>query len=93
MKAYRFIAKWDVDEAPAVGDVLPESYVWDGDEPTDEGLGGTCAFSKRSVAERYAQYSHGNGWIVEVEGERLKSGDMDYEVIITDAVVTEVREW
>lgn len=93
MTGYRFVASWDVENAPKVGDRLPSSYVWDGDKQTDEKLDGTCAFETRAAVEKYAENSHGRGWIVEIEGEHAGSGDLAYEVIIADAVVTAVENW
>ena len=86
-RAYRLISD-DYDE-PTIGDVLPQSNVWDGDEETDEELPGTCAFATRAAVDEYAQWSH--GWIVEIEGEQVATGDLPYEVIIADAVVMAVE--
>jgi hypothetical protein len=89
MKAYRFEKK-----KVAVDDTLENSHVWDGDQVTDDELPGVCAFETRMQAEKYAQYSHNIGKIVEIEGERAGSGlDMVGEVIIRDAVVTAIYEW
>ncbi len=89
MKAYRFEEKNVV-----VGDALENSHVWDGDQPTDDEFPGVCAFETKEQAEKYAQYSHNLGQIVEIVGELAETGlDMIGEVIIRDAVVTAIYAW
>ena len=89
MKAYRFEEKNVV-----AGDTLENSRVWDGDQPTDDELPGVCAFETKEQAEKYAQYSHNLGQIVEIEGEKVGTGlDLVGEVIIRDAVVTAIYAW
>jgi hypothetical protein len=82
------------DAEPTVGDILPTSYVWDGDEQTDDQLDGTCAFETREQVENYAQHSKGCGWLVQLGGNSMSWGsDMVGEVIIRDAVVIAVEKW
>jgi hypothetical protein len=76
---------------PQVGDDLAPSYVWIGDEPTDEMLSGTCAFDTRAACEQYAKYSR--GWIVELTGEDYRYGELDGEIIIESACVVSVETW
>jgi len=89
---YRFIAEWDVDEPPKIGDRLDHSYRWEGDERTDDELGGTCAFETREDIEEYTAYSRGCGWIVTITGELAGWGELPGEIIVRDATVTEVEE-
>ena len=77
------------DEAPVVGQTLDRSYVWDGDEPTEERLQGTCAFETEAQARSYG--SAGSGlYLVEIIGDRVMAGALVGEVIIRDAVVLRV---
>ena len=55
-----------VDHAVAVGDELSNSFVWDGDDKTDDELPGTCAFEGWTAMATYAQYSRGCGKIVAI---------------------------
>ena len=89
-KGWRYV---DGSDAPQVGALLDPSYVWDGDEPTDEELPGTCAWDTRAACETYAQYSHGCGWLVEVSGEYAGSGSEPAEIILTDALVISAERW
>jgi hypothetical protein len=89
---YRFVNKFD-DAKPSVGDVLNNSFTWDGDERTDDELAGTCAFETVEQCEKYAQYSKGCGWIIEIGGYDEGYGDLDGEILIGDATVISVREW
>jgi len=77
------------DEAPTVGQTLDRSYVWSGDEPTDERLQGTCAFDTEIAARRYGKAGSGL-YLVEISGDRVMAGELVGEVIIRDAVVTRV---
>lgn len=90
---YRFIDK-DFQEKPKVGDILPHSYTWEGDEWTDEELKGTSAFEDRQQVEEYAKHSKGRGWLVTLSTEEpISYGDLPGEIIMPDAEVTEVEEW
>jgi len=80
-----------MENSPAVGDMLPRSNVWEGDEPTDVELPGTCAWDTLSSAEKYAQYSH--EYIVLIGGVLVQSGDLAGEIIIDDAQVFAVWKW
>jgi len=82
---YRYIEEGE----PQVGDILPTSYVWDGDEWTDEQLPGTCCFSSIQAIIEYSQWCE-TGWIVIVSGDPLKTGELPYEVIIREAEVISV---
>lgn len=80
-----------VETLPVIGETLGRSYVWDGDQITDEALPGTCAFSTLAAAREYGRWSRGF-WIIGLAGERACWGDLAYEVIIRDAVVVEIIE-
>lgn len=84
IKAYRV-----QDEAPVVGATLDRSYVWDGDEPTEERLQGTCAFETEAQARGYGKAGSGL-YLVEMDGERVMAGALNGEVIVRDAVVSRV---
>ena len=90
---YRFISR-DFSHEPKIGDVLENSFVWDGDEITDTELNGTCCFETRAQIEKYAKYSKGNGWIVTVGGDAAGFGD-DFvgEILIANAEVLDVSPW
>lgn len=75
-------------DAPKVGEVLPNSYVWDGDQPTDEELPGTCCWPTRERALRYCDWG---GYLVRVEGELVCYGDEPDEVIVRNARVISVE--
>ena len=92
MKGYRYIDNY-YSSRPEVGDILPTSFVWDGDEQTDEELAGTCCFDSLEALKEYAKWSKGCGVLVIVEGEMKGWGDLANEVIIADAEVLEVIEW
>lgn len=77
------------DEAPVVGQTLERSYVWAGDEPTEERLQGTCAFETEEQARRYGKAGTGL-YLVEITGDRVMAGALVGEVIIRDAVVRRV---
>tara|TARA_R110000782_G_scaffold250759_1_gene338128 strand:+ start:32 stop:331 length:300 start_codon:yes stop_codon:yes gene_type:complete len=87
---YRFISP-DFSGEPQVGDNLENSNVWDGDEPTDYELGGTCAFSTLGECEKYATWSE--GWIVMIGGESEGYGELKGELLIGDALVLSVAKW
>jgi len=83
-----------VDHDVTVGDELGNSYVWDGDDKTDEELPGTCAFESWTAMAKYAQYSQGCGKIVVLTGDSAGRGtDFADEVYISDATVVAVLEW
>jgi dissimilatory sulfite reductase (desulfoviridin) alpha/beta subunit len=90
---YRFISR-DFSAEPQIGDSLENSFVWDGDEITEDELRGTCCFETRAQVEAYAKYSKGNGWIVMVGGDSAGRGD-DFvgEILIAHAEVLEVSPW
>lgn len=90
---YRFISR-DFSAEPLAGDSLDKSFVWDGDEITNVELHGTCCFETRDQIEKYAKYSKGTGWIVAVGGDMAGRGD-DFigEILIGNAIVTEVSPW
>jgi len=84
MTAYRY-----TDRAVRVGDELPASHEWVGDEMTGVELDGTCAFAALEQAMEYARWSPGQ--VVEIEGELAHYGsDMEGEVIVADARVTRI---
>ena len=89
---WRFIYDWD-GAAPFVGQELPVSYRWDGDEKTDEELPGTCAWETRDMCEHYSKHSRGTGWIAKVGGNRGGWGEEPGEIIIRAAVVLAVEVW
>ena len=89
---FRFIDKFFGSE-PTVGDELENSHVWDGDEPTEDELRGTCAFADWADMEKYAQYSKGAGWIVVIGGTDEGRGDIAGEILIGTAQVLEVIKW
>ncbi|MCP4679697.1 MAG: hypothetical protein GY854_30245 [Deltaproteobacteria bacterium] len=83
---------WRYQETkPAIGDVLPCSNVWHGDDPTDEELPGTCAWDTRSQCEDYAK--HSSGYMVLLGGVNVQSGDLAGEIILEDAEVFAVWDW
>ena len=83
-----------VDHEVAVGAQLDNSFVWDGDEKTDDELPGTCVFESWSAMAKYAQYSKGCGKIVLVSGDHAGRGtDFADEVYISDATVVAVMDW
>jgi hypothetical protein len=89
MTGYRFISQLDGATRPEVGTVLPVSYVWHGDEQTDRQLDGTCAFATLAACVEYARWS--TGWIVRIEGERVRNHRSNRrvagEIVLADAVV------
>jgi len=87
---YRFISR-HYAERPQVGDVLDASFVWDGDEMTDEELAGTCCLETLPACKEYARYS--TGWIVQVGGYDEGRGELPGEIIISDATVVQVTDW
>ena len=89
---YRFVNKFD-DSQPTVGDVLGNSYTWDGDERTDDELDGTCAFDMLSACQNYAKYSKGCGWIITVGGYDEGRGDLANEILVSDAIVIGIAKW
>lgn len=90
---FRFISR-DFSPEPKIGDELDRSFVWDGDQITDNELSGTCCFDSREQIEEYAKWSKGNGWIVRVGGENAGSGDdFEGEILIDNAEVLEVSPW
>jgi hypothetical protein len=84
-----------VDHAVSVGDELGNSFVWDGDEITNEELAGTCAFESWSAMVKYAQYSKGiGGHIVLITGDDAGRGtDFADEIYISNAKVVAVMAW
>lgn len=83
-----------VDHEVAVGDILENSFEWDGDEKTDDELPGTCAFATWKGMEKYAAYSHGAGRVVVIKGRFAGHGnDMADEILVADAEVIAVLEW
>lgn len=78
-----------VEVKPAVGEKLEASYVWAGDEPTSERLQGTSCWASLAKAREYGRYSKGF-WVIAVEGERVMAGELAGEVVVRDAVVTEI---
>lgn len=90
---YRFICS-DFDSEPKIGEVLGNSFAWDGDQPTSDELGGTCCFESRKQVEEYAKYSKGCGWIIRVGGDLKSRGDdLVGEIIVRNAEVLEVEAW
>ena len=92
MIGYRYIDNY-YNGPVRVGDNLQNSFVWDGDEPTDEELPGTCCFDSLDALKEYAKWSKGCGVLVVVKGEFEQYGDLPNEVLISDAKVVEVIEW
>lgn len=80
-----------VEDELKVGDVLLASRIWDGDQPTDDDLRGTCAFNTRARCEEYARWSA--GYIVCIGGTDNGTGDLAGEIIIEDATVITVDAW
>jgi len=77
------------DRNLAVGDDIPDSHVWDGDERTDDELDGVCCFETLEQAREYGRWS--KGIIVKVGGSHMSYGDdLEGEIIIRDAVVVEI---
>jgi hypothetical protein len=83
------------DHKVSVGQTLDNSYIWDGDEKTDEQLPGVCAFESWSAMAKYAQYSKGiGGHIVVVTGDNAGRGtDFADECYIANATVVAVMAW
>lgn len=76
-------------ERPSVGQILPPSYVWDDDGPTNDLLPGTCAFTTERLAREYGK--QGGCWLIEINGERAGYGyELDGEVYVRNAVVARV---
>jgi len=90
---FRFISR-DYNSEPKTGDLLDRSFVWDGDEITEDELRGTCCFETREQIEEYAKWSKGTGWIVMIGGDSAGYGD-DFvgEILIDNAEVLEVSVW
>ena len=85
--------RW-VDHEVNVGDELDNSYVWDGDEKTEDELPGTCAFASWSAMTKYAQYSRGLGKIIVITGDDAGRGtDFADEIYISKATVVAVMDW
>ena len=83
-----------VDHEVAVGDELQNSYVWDGDEKTEDELPGTCAFESWTSFVKYAQYSRGAGKCVVITGrDKGRGTDFAGEIYVAEAVVVAVMEW
>lgn len=80
---YRYL-----DASAEVGDELDNSYVWDGDEWTNEELPGTCAFSTIDAVIEYAKYS--KGFIAVLQGAIVEHGELESEIIIEGAEVAVV---
>lgn len=74
------------------GAELSASNVWDGDEPTDVVLPGTCAFATLAQARGYGRWSKGF-WIVAITGALARHGD-DFagEILVRDATVSAIVE-
>ncbi len=87
---YRFISPY-YNSTPEIGEILAKSYIWDGDEQTEDELNGTCAFESREMVEKYAKYS--KGWIVRIGGENKGWGELEGELLIGEAEVLEVEKW
>jgi hypothetical protein len=87
---YRFC-----DYEVAVGDELDNSFVWDGDQKTDDELPGVCAFSTWEAIADYAKHSKGiGGKIVLVTGEFAGHGtDFADEIYVKWAEVVAVIDW
>lgn len=83
-----------VDHEVEVGQQLNNSRIWDGDNPTEDELPGTCAFGAWKDFAKYAQYSRGCGKCVVITGTDKGSWhDIAGEIVIGDAVVVAVMEW
>lgn len=92
MRAYRYIDSYHSGQV-SLGDILGHSFVWDGDEQTEDELLGTCCFSERRMVEEYAKWSKGLGVIVVVEGEVIEWGELAGEVILDSPEVIEIINW
>jgi len=78
-----------VESKPAIGEKLEASLVWSGDEPTSDRLQGTSCWASLAKAREYGRYSKGY-WLIAVEGEHVMAGELAGEVVVRDAVVTEI---
>jgi hypothetical protein len=74
-----------------IGEELPHSWVWDGDQWTDEALPGTCVFEDLNQVKEYAKYS--KGYILLVGGVEIKTGDEPGELIFDEAKVFGIWDW
>jgi len=79
------------EDAPVVGDVLPSSFHWEGDEPTSEELRGTSVWRTRELAETYAKWS--DGFMVLLRGVIVGTGAEPGEALMEDATVMKVYPW
>ena len=62
------------DEHPSVGQVMPESHVWEDDIRSDATIGGTAAFRGDFVAEA-VRYSHSTRFAI-LSGQDIGSAGM-----------------
>jgi hypothetical protein len=86
------------DEMVLVGDTIPESYVWDDGDRTDESIGGACCFEIRegddpTEAIRRATKYNLSGRYALLGGKYMGNNDLIAEthtIAIRDAVVLAV---
>lgn len=81
----RYGVRWDTRELN-VGDTLPNSYVWEDGNKTDEELDGVCAIDLSTInrAISLPQYK-GNPYLI--KGEYLETGNDLGEILLANAVV------
>lgn len=87
---FRFVTK-----PVNIGDELDNSYVWDGDQITDDELPGTAAFSSWKAIEEYAKHSKGiGGQVLLISGGDAGRGtDFADEIYIANAKVVGAISW
>lgn len=79
------------EEKFEIGDELPNSYEWEGDEQTDIELSGTSIFDSISDLLEYAKYS--TGYVFLVFGTNNGSGQEPGESIMSEATVLQSWSW
>jgi len=79
------------DQQFSIGDELPNSFEWEGDEQTDIELDGTSVFDEIEDLYKYAKYSKGQ--IMIVMGVRIGSGQEPGESIMSEATVLQTWIW
>ena len=76
-----------------VGDIAPNSYQWEGGEPTDEELCGTCAVTLEDIGfdgalEQIDSYRYVDGLLVLIGSEyHPVPGFDEHEIVLRDAAV------
>ena len=87
------------DETPAIGDEMPPSFIWDDGDPTEETIGGTCAWDARdggcdlrSALQRASKYQICGRYAL-LGGNYSGNNDLiaePFAIAIRDAVVLAV---